>query len=912
MPANFPKRLIVGDGASGRIYRVAGTADRTPKWQVAPVPSQDGDPMQERRVSLGDGSVGLIGSRRSGARPAIDGVADVVNGDTSVEDRYGAGPLVTEIALTEGNTPHSAGTIGGSLTIGGVATGAQDFMLSLGPSAGWGLGEASGDALDLVGSLDGTVTIGAGTRDSVALDDAGDGSATFDGAASSIQISDAAAIQNIWDGGGVFSFLIQPGDSTTGVIAQKGASTGGWRIDSGSGLIAFVQFFSTDFGSWVTSASVINTDEVNLVAVSYDSSSDANTPTIYVWNPTDGFSTLTVGDGLSESQGPSGSYTSDVGEDLYLGSRSESSPFYAGILDEVFLFNGSPPNQQAIEDYVDRVRGAAFGGGSIGGGTVSNTPTAIWGDTGDDFGNRTRYINLIAGGRMKVIDPTDDSVVETTEWPNVDGGDSARWVGQQWLARRGGPSDFAQYVSGPFDGTQTTFTDADFTATGIHSGPDALYRAHSNFAGNVALIKKSTATTPATVAADANWAPSAGETMADPGIPITRLATLGEDLVVGKRDGLFEFDSTFTPRVAIEWMKAFLWEHNCNAILPLGQNREVIVSFRRGLYYLPLNKSIGVEQLSGNETDIKGRYTAIEYDGNWIYAFLENTDAERTYIVKMRPRRSPGPGLFEHHPIARLIDRQVLAAYLWPGATIDGTVYGPRLYFGNGADSVAYIRLGDTQPDVLDPNYHFTDGNWSIRWPQDDFGNPSTLKVPYKIEANYKGVTGTTGMFWSVRVDGGIGASMTENGGDPASNTVLVSTDGFHQRFGRRDNSQQGRTLTFILTGFGGSLPTVQQRIEGAPVVTLLEQPEMVDLIETTLELERNPTNDEDAEQQWRTLSAQVGQIVPIIAEWGDELPDTTFYGRVAGVSRVATVTAAGAPGIILAQVQLRALDFSA
>lgn len=811
MPAEYPQRLIAG----GRIYRVAGTEQRSPRWEVTPVPSQLGDPMRERVTQLGDGSAGIIGSHRHGARPSPDGVADVTNGDTSVEDRYGAGPQVVSVDLSPGNAFYAAGSIGGSLMIGEphqVETLPVEFTVD---TAAYASEDSVGGAVRVRNGLFNagmdavltTVTLQVGDTESPDFD--------------------------------VFFF------------------------DAAPTLIDNAAFSLTDAERETVIASTRLTDPV----------ADANGQTYQarVLIPVPGGAALHV------AVVARGAVTFSGTDDLHLslGFQRAEDP------------SPSP---------------------SIGSGSISDTPTAIWADGPDDFGDPVRYVYVVAGGRIKVVDPTDDSVEETTELATMNGGDAARWAGQWWIARRGDADDYVQYVSNPFDGTQTVYSDADFTAINIHSGPDALYRAYNDFAGNTAIIKKTTSTSAAAVAADANWAPSSGETMADPGTPVTRLSTLGEDLVVGKRDGLFEFDATFTPRVAIEWMKAFAWEYNCNAILPLGSSREVIVSFRRGLYYLPVNRAIGTEVLTGNETDKKGRYTAIEYDGNWIYAFLESPTTDDTHIVKMRPRRTAGPGLFEHHPVATLTDTRVLTAYLWPGGTIGGTRYGPRLYFGNGSDRLGYIRLGETQPDVLDPDYRFTTGSWSIQWPHDDFGTPQTPKLPYKVECSYEGVTGTAGITWTVSADDGAFVTMDSDGS--GSGVGAVTTDGFAQRFGRRDNSVLGRELVFRMSGAGGSA-TEQQRVVGSITVTLLEQPEMVDLIDCHVQLQWTEENPQDAEEQWRTLKGLKGQVVECIAQWGDEAPDTTFYARVAEVSRDANVTASEVPGVIIASLQLRALDFA-
>ena len=662
-----PTRLVI----DGKAYKIAGEQERTPRWQVSSEASQPGEFQSTRIVNLGDGAAGIIGSRRYSGWPSPNGVADVTNGDTSFENRYGAGPGVTSTSLTTGDSYHDAGGIGETLVIGG--------------------------------------------------------------------------------GGG------EP---------------------------------------------------------------------------------------------------------------------------------------------------------SIGGPATTGTPTAIWADGRDSDGRSVRYIYCIAGGRIKVIDPTTDTVVHTVEYGDADGGDSAKWAGVRWIAMRGGASQNVEYVTIPYSSTTPLSTfETDFTATSIHAGPDALYRAYSDFAGNEALVKKSDLTTAAGVAQDTNWAPSSGETMGEPSARITNLSTLGERLIIGKVDGLGELDKDFTYRHYLEWMAAFESDENCNVIIPIGSAGEVIVGFRRGLYYLPLNKPIGTEVLTGNETDKKGRYLAGTYDGNWFYFFLESLETDDTHLIKMRPRRSPGPGLFEHHPIATFTDKKVLTAYIWPGAQIGATFYGPRLYFGYGTDSLAYIRLGETQPDQADSNYRFTTGDWSVQWPLDDFESPTTLKLPYKVEANYENVTGTTGITWSVSTDGSTFNELTDDG--TPLNGAEVMDDGFHQRFGPRDNDVRGRALAFKVSGTGGSA-TAQQRIDGQPIVYILEQPEMVKVTRVTLQLERSAENDDDAETQWQTLSDLQGQGPrPIIASWGDSAPDTTIYGFIPSVNRPSTVSASGASGVIVAEMLIRSLDYS-
>lgn len=72
----------------------------------------------------------------------------------------------------------------------------NELILGLNPVSYWKLGEASGDAVDTGGAgFDGTVTLGAGARASTPIDDEGDGSLTFDGAATFVSVPHQATLE---------------------------------------------------------------------------------------------------------------------------------------------------------------------------------------------------------------------------------------------------------------------------------------------------------------------------------------------------------------------------------------------------------------------------------------------------------------------------------------------------------------------------------------------------------------------------------------------------------------------------------------------------------------------------------------------------------------------------------------------
>lgn len=420
-----------------------------------------------------------------------------------------------------------------------------------------------------------------------------------------------------------------------------------------------------------------------------------------------------------------------------------------------------------------------------------------------------------------------------------------------------------------------------------------------------------------TITLDANWSPSSGEQMGDPGIGIIRLAVAGSHFLAGKEDGLAEFDQDFTARFYLDWMRAFQWTLQCNGILPLGASGDTIVTYRRGLWMHPRNQSIGMEQISNNTSGKRGRYTDVAFDGTWLYAALQNSDAGsadygKAFIIKMRGRRQEGPGLFEQHPIYEREDSQIQAFWLWPGCNVNGTMYGPRLYFAVAAQTIGYIRLGETQPDQFDSNARFAP-EWVVEWPHDDFGIGSSVKMPYRLEATYANASNTDGVRWEARAaDTDPWQPLTADG--TYEGAAVVASDGYHARYGPRDNSLRGRELSIRAVGQGGA-STLQQHISGIPVLTLLEQPEMVSLLAGTLQLEASDENDDDAAAQWAKLEQLAGTGPYEIeaayaagAEGGERHRRLWVY--VEDVHLTSTVTTSEHSGVMLADIKLRTMPF--
>jgi len=107
----------------------------------------------------------------------------------------------------------------------------------------------------------------------------------FDGASGDVTITDEAAIQNIFDGGGTLSVLVNPasdGEANVGVVAEKGP----WKVQTVDEVGGFVRLqltyaFSGGTGIWQTDRDIpINT--VTHFVANYDADSVANDPVFYV------------------------------------------------------------------------------------------------------------------------------------------------------------------------------------------------------------------------------------------------------------------------------------------------------------------------------------------------------------------------------------------------------------------------------------------------------------------------------------------------------------------------------------------------------------------------------------------------------------------------------------------------------
>jgi len=202
----------------------------------------------------------------------------------------------------------------------------------LNPAGYWRLGEASGNALDSSGNgNDGTVSgVTQGQPGLLAV-----GTATsyeFNGASGDITVPAAAAINDLFAGGGTALLLMQA-DSDGQASQGRAVGKVTWGLitfeeSGGACRLRFNHSFSTTSGIWKTTDLAITIGQIHKVAITYDSSAVTNDPVIYV----DG-----VAVPLDETQTPVGTASSDAANDLVIGNSVGGGVCFDGFLQEVTL-----------------------------------------------------------------------------------------------------------------------------------------------------------------------------------------------------------------------------------------------------------------------------------------------------------------------------------------------------------------------------------------------------------------------------------------------------------------------------------------------------------------------------------------------------------------------------------------------
>ncbi len=162
---------------------------------------------------------------------------------------------------------------------------------------------------------------------------------SFDGADDTTNITAAASINNIWDGGATaicWLNILSAGEAGTGRVLNKRAAVG-WTIfnrnlvGNALDLVFFINFDGDD-GQWITTANEITVGIDTFLAITYNSSAVGNNPTFYING-----GVHTVGDGLTEEVAPTGTRGDDSGETFNIGNHATTINTFDGTIGHVIL-----------------------------------------------------------------------------------------------------------------------------------------------------------------------------------------------------------------------------------------------------------------------------------------------------------------------------------------------------------------------------------------------------------------------------------------------------------------------------------------------------------------------------------------------------------------------------------------------
>ncbi len=262
----------------------------------------------------------------------------------------------------------------------------------------------------------------------------------FDGAATSVRIPDAAALQDLHDAAFTVEAWVRAdswGELNFGRIFVKTASVmEGWRfyVHSLHGL-AFVVFAATDLGiAYAALSDLLDDSKLHHVVAQYDDGGDRKG---YLW--VDGIPVSSY-----DSQNAAvGAVISDIGNDLYLGNRSNGDTTWDGLLGgwcrisnilryvngEAFL-PPAPTNAPALPDvntvwqtdYSDGAGGTLTDDSATGSDGVITIGAGRWWNTRDANLNDAGEMPFGAGGYMFGTDAANEGIEQT--WAGLTPGEN--------------------------------------------------------------------------------------------------------------------------------------------------------------------------------------------------------------------------------------------------------------------------------------------------------------------------------------------------------------------------------------------------------------------------------------------------------------------------------------------------------
>ena len=158
----------------------------------------------------------------------------------------------------------------------------------------------------------------------------------FDGIDDVLEIPSSSVIDDLYDGGGSFLFVIYPtsdgGNSQGRLFSQGGGNSYIYLSDEAGGVcrISLYKNFSTTQGEWETTSLDVNIGQPNIIFISYDQDSVSNDPLIYVNSKTSS--------SLTEVSTPIGAATASAV--LRIGNSATTSRSFDGYIGDVLFSKG--------------------------------------------------------------------------------------------------------------------------------------------------------------------------------------------------------------------------------------------------------------------------------------------------------------------------------------------------------------------------------------------------------------------------------------------------------------------------------------------------------------------------------------------------------------------------------------------
>lgn len=280
------------------------------------------------------------------------------------------------------------------------------------------------------------------------------------------------------------------------------------------------------------------------------------------------------------------------------------------------------------------------------------------------------------------------------------------------------------------------------------------------------------------------WNPSTPYQVGEFGTSITGLTEFNRGLVVGKPEGVYEFDASFSSRPLLT-TRSYRWDGNARNLT--SWLNTLLVPTRKDL--MTPSGVVGISKLLSNTSPIQGYPTAVCTWGD--YAFVAYYDGTDTYILMMRQRDG----------------ESVKAPMLFWGVTklASKTCYAMRVVTrANGDTILIYGKGGDLGWCILDPSgsrKYATSG--FIISPR--FGSPGATRVIESISTYVAGAGANVNITPSIDVDeSGSFTSYTAYTSAGRKTTTLTPGTGDTGTFFRFKMTWSTNSNTATATLYGG------------------------------------------------------------------------------------------------------------